>query len=62
MMSFPLKYERAPSAAAYERMRALVDDIAQKLTEKGQPPRDKMDVYSFMARTMSPQQPPKKGA
>ncbi|MDI1443706.1 hypothetical protein [Polyangium sp. 6x1] len=62
MMSFPLKYERAPSAAAYERMRALVDDITQKLTEKGQAPRDKMDVYSFMARTMSPQQPPKKGA
>ena len=62
MMSFPLKYERAPSAAAYERMRALVDDVAQKLTEKGQPPRDKMDVYSFMARTMSPQPPTKKGA
>ncbi len=61
MMSFPLRYERVPSGAAYDRMRALIDDITQKLVEKGQAPRDKMDVYSFLARTLSPQQPPKKG-
>jgi len=60
MMSFPLAYERAPSAAAYARMRALVDSVSQKLTAAGQAPRDKMDVYAFFARTFAPQ-PAKKG-
>lgn len=55
LLSFDLRYERVPSAAAYGRMQALAEDLGKRLTAQGQTPRDKMDVYSFIGRTLSPQ-------
>jgi hypothetical protein len=54
-MGFDLRYERIPNAAAYSRMQQLADELAKRLTALGQTPRDNMDVYAFIGRTLAPQ-------
>ncbi len=54
LLSFDLRYERVPSAAAYGRMRALVEELTKRLAAKGQTPRDRLDVYTFIWKTHSP--------
>jgi len=60
LLSFDLRYERVPSAAAYSRMRALVAELTKRLEAKNKTPRDKLDVYTFIWKTLTPQTPPKK--
>jgi hypothetical protein len=55
LMAFDLRYERVPNAAAYGRMQQLSEELGKRLTALGQTPRDKMDVYGFIGRTLSPQ-------
>ncbi len=55
LLSFDLRYERVPSSAAYGRMQQLTDELGKRLTARGQTPRDRMDVYGFIGRTLSPQ-------
>ena len=55
LLSFDLRYERVPSGSAYTRMLTLADELGKRLITRGQTPRDKMDVYSFIGRTLSPQ-------
>lgn len=55
LMAFDLRYERVPSGAAYGRMQQLAEELGKRLTARGQTPRDKMDVYGFIGRTLSPQ-------
>lgn len=55
LLSFDLRYERVPSAAAYSRMQQLAAELGKRLTARGQTPRDMMDVYGFIGRTLSPQ-------
>lgn len=55
LLAFDLRYERVPNSAAYGRMQALAEELGKRLTALGQTPRDKMDVYSFIGRTLSPQ-------
>ncbi len=55
LMAFDLRYERVPSSAAYGRMQQLAEELGKRLKALGQTPRDKMDVYSFIGRTLSPQ-------
>lgn len=53
IVGFALKYERVPSGAAYGRMVELAELVGQKLRERGHDPRDLLDVYSFIWRTLS---------
>jgi hypothetical protein len=55
LIGFDLRYERVPSSAAYGRMRALVDELVKRLSALGKSPRDKMDVYTFFWKTLTPQ-------
>lgn len=55
LLAFDLRYERVPNAAAYGRMQQLAEELGKRLTARGQTPRDKMDVYGFIGRTLSPQ-------
>lgn len=55
LLGFDLRYERVPNAAAYNRMQQLADELGKRLTALGQTPRDKMDVYAFIGRTLGPQ-------
>lgn len=55
LMAFDLRYERVPNAAAYGRMQQLSEELGKRLTTLGQTPRDKMDVYGFIGKTLSPQ-------
>lgn len=54
LIGFDLRYERVPSAAAYARMKALVEEVSKRLVAKGQTPRDHLDVYTFIWKTHSP--------
>jgi hypothetical protein len=58
LVGFDLRYERIPSSTAYGRMKALSREIEKRLVERGQKPRDQMDVYAFIWRTLSPQKKP----
>ena len=55
LVGFDLRYERIPSALAYTRMKALSREIEKRLVDRGQTPRDQMDGYAFIWRTLSPQ-------
>lgn len=54
VLDFDLAYERAPTAEGYARMQALARELERRLRERGLAPRDLMDVYSFLWRTISP--------
>jgi hypothetical protein len=54
LLAFDLRYERVPNAAAYGRMRQLSEELGKRLTTLGQTPRDKMDLYGFIVKTLSP--------
>jgi hypothetical protein len=58
VLGFDLGYERLPVAAVYERMLRLARLLQERLTEGGLVPRDFMDVYTFIARTITPPKPP----
>ncbi|UQA62106.1 hypothetical protein [Polyangium aurulentum] len=58
LLSFDLRYERVPSSAAYARMQALSREVEKRLVSRGHAPRDQMDVYAFIWRTLSPQKKP----
>jgi len=55
LMAFDLRYERVPNSAAYGRMQQLSEELCKRLTTLGQTPRDKMDAYGFIVKTLSPQ-------
>jgi hypothetical protein len=55
LLAFDLRYERVPNSAAYGRMQQLSTELGKRLTALGQTPRDKMDVYAFIGKTLSPQ-------
>ncbi len=55
LLSFDLRYERVPSSAAYSRMQQLTEELNKRLAAHGQTPRDRMDAYGFIGRTLSPQ-------
>ncbi|MBK9262869.1 MAG: hypothetical protein IPM54_24080 [Polyangiaceae bacterium] len=55
LLGFDLRYERVPNAAAYGRMKQLAEELAKRLTALGQTPRDNLDVYAFIGRTLGPQ-------
>jgi hypothetical protein len=52
VLGFDLAYERTPSAAAYGRMLDLARKVKARLEEKGLAPRDLLDVYTFMVKTL----------
>jgi hypothetical protein len=52
VLGFDLAYERTPSAAAYGRMLELAHKVKARLEAKGLSPRDLLDVYTFMVRTL----------
>ncbi len=52
VLGFDLAYERVPSASAYGRMLELSRLVKGRLEEKGLAPRDLLDVYTFMVRTL----------
>lgn len=52
VLGFDLAYERTPSAAGYGRMLELAQLVKARLEEKGLSPRDLLDVYTFMVRTL----------
>ena len=52
VLGFDLAYERAPSSAAYGRMLELARKVKARLEEKGLAPRDLLDVYTFMVKTL----------
>lgn len=58
LLGFDLRYERVPSSAAYGRMQALTREVEKRLVARGHAPRDQMDVYAFIWRTLSPQKKP----
>jgi hypothetical protein len=58
LLGFDLRYERVPSSAAYARMQALSREVEKRLVTRGHAPRDQMDVYAFIWRTLSPQKKP----
>jgi hypothetical protein len=49
-----LKVSAVPSAPVYERLRALVVAVGERLASAGQEARDLMDVADFMDETLSP--------
>lgn len=55
LLAFDLRYERVPNSAAYNRMQQLAADLGKRVVDRGQTPRDKMDVYGFISRTLAPQ-------
>lgn len=55
LLAFDLRYERVPNSAAYSRMQQLAADLGKRVVDRGQTPRDKMDVYGFISRTLAPQ-------
>lgn len=55
LLAFDLRYERVPNSAAYNRMQQLASDLGKRVVDRGQTPRDKMDVYGFISRTLAPQ-------
>ncbi|WP_437635096.1 hypothetical protein [Sorangium sp. So ce854] len=57
VLGFNLAYDRAPSAEGYARMQSLARDLERRLRERGLAPRDLMDVYAFLWRTISPPKP-----
>ncbi|WP_437530462.1 hypothetical protein WME79_49790 [Sorangium sp. So ce726] len=57
VLGFDLAYDRAPSAEGYARMQALARELERRLRERGLAPRDLMDVYAFLWRTISPSKP-----
>lgn len=57
VLGFNLAYDRVPSAEGYARMQGLARDLDRRLREHGQEPRDLMDVYAFLWRTISPPKP-----
>ncbi|WP_437724584.1 hypothetical protein [Sorangium sp. So ce861] len=57
VLGFDLAYDRAPSAEGYGRMQALARELERRLRERGLAPRDLMDVYAFLWRTISPAKP-----
>jgi hypothetical protein len=57
VLGFNLAYDRVPSADGYARMQGLARDLDRRLREQGQAPRDLMDVYAFLWRTISPPKP-----
>ena len=58
-----LGYERVPTAAVYGRMVEVAAEVESRLRERGHTPKDRLDVYAFIWRTVSaPKVPkPKKG-
>ncbi|MGK4008260.1 hypothetical protein WMF31_36920 [Sorangium sp. So ce1036] len=54
VLGFDLAYDRAPSAEGYARMQSLARELERRLRERGLAPRDLMDVYTFLWRTISP--------
>ncbi|CAN99471.1 hypothetical protein predicted by Glimmer/Critica [Sorangium cellulosum So ce56] len=57
VLGFDLAYDRAPSAEGYVRMQSLARELERRLRERGLAPRDLMDVYAFLWRTISPSKP-----
>ncbi|WP_437297020.1 hypothetical protein [Sorangium sp. So ce426] len=57
VLGFDLAYDRAPSAEGYARMQSLARELERRLRERGLAPRDLMDVYAFLWRTISPSKP-----
>ncbi|WP_437897137.1 hypothetical protein [Sorangium sp. So ce124] len=57
VLGFNLAYDRAPSAEGYARMQSLARELERRLRERGLAPRDLMDVYAFLWRTISPSKP-----
>ncbi|MGK3997899.1 hypothetical protein [Sorangium sp. So ce1024] len=57
VLGFDLAYDRAPSAEGYARMQSLARELERRLRERGLAPRDLMDVYAFLWRTISPPKP-----
>lgn len=53
ILSFSLEYERAPSGKGYARMLGLAEALSARLRERGHEPRDFVDVYAFVWRTLS---------
>ncbi|AUX49142.1 hypothetical protein SOCE26_106870 [Sorangium cellulosum] len=60
VLGFDLAYDRAPSSEGYARMQALARELERRLRERALAPRDLMDVYSFLWRTISPPKAPAK--
>lgn len=54
VLGFNLAYDRVPSAEGYARMQSLARDLERRLRERSLAPRDLMDVYAFLWRTISP--------
>jgi hypothetical protein len=54
LMGFDLRYERVPTAAGYARMVGLAREVERRLVDRGQKPRDMLDIYAFVWRTLSP--------
>ncbi|WP_437953225.1 hypothetical protein WME98_22940 [Sorangium sp. So ce296] len=54
VLGFDLAYDRVPGAEGYGRMQALARELERRLRERGLAPRDLMDVYAFLWRTISP--------
>jgi hypothetical protein len=55
ILAFDLRYERVPNSAAYGRMSQLAEELGKRIVARGQTPRDRIDVYGFIGRTLSPQ-------
>ncbi|XXY44630.1 hypothetical protein WME91_31965 [Sorangium sp. So ce269] len=54
VLGFNLAYDRVPSSEGYARMQSLARDLERRLRERALAPRDLMDVYAFLWRTISP--------
>jgi len=53
ILGIPVDYKSIPDANVYEQFRKVALEVRRRLEEKGQKPRDLMDVYTFIWRTLA---------
>ncbi len=53
ILGIPIDYKSMPDANVYEQFRKVALEVERRLREKGHQPRDLMDVYTFIWRTLS---------
>ena len=49
-----IEYQSTPTGAAYEQFRGVLKEVQSRLVERGQHPRDLLDVGAFVQQTLKP--------
>jgi hypothetical protein len=64
ILGIPVAYKSTPDAAVYDQFRGVAREVEKRLREKGHAPRDLLDVYTFIWKTLAPAKPaaPAKGS